>query len=63
MRPQNHIFLTYLLALAVFLPGAAAAAEAVPGALYICPMCPEVDQDHPGSCPSCGMALEVAGAA
>ena len=25
---------------------------------YICPMHPEVIQDHPGSCPKCGMALE-----
>jgi len=25
---------------------------------YICPMHPEVVQDHPGSCPKCGMALE-----
>ena len=25
---------------------------------YICPMHPEVRQDHPGSCPKCGMALE-----
>lgn len=25
---------------------------------YICPMCPEVHQDKPGACPSCGMALE-----
>jgi Cu+-exporting ATPase len=25
---------------------------------YICPMCPEVLQHHPGACPSCGMALE-----
>jgi len=33
----------------------------VPGALYICPMDPEIEQDHPGSCPICGMALEVAG--
>ncbi len=41
---------------------AAASAEPVPGALYICPMCPEVEEDHPTSCPSCGMALEVAGA-
>jgi len=30
--------------------------------LYICPMDPEIEQDHPGSCPICGMALEVAGA-
>jgi Cu+-exporting ATPase len=27
-------------------------------ALYICPMDPEVRQDHPGPCPKCGMALE-----
>ncbi|UCB56062.1 MAG: heavy metal translocating P-type ATPase [Thiotrichales bacterium] len=26
--------------------------------LYTCPMHPEVIQDHPGSCPKCGMALE-----
>ena len=25
---------------------------------YVCPMCPEVLQHHPGACPSCGMALE-----
>jgi Cu+-exporting ATPase len=27
-------------------------------AKYICPMDPEVSQDHPGACPKCGMALE-----
>ncbi|MBN2396758.1 MAG: HAD-IC family P-type ATPase, partial [Deltaproteobacteria bacterium] len=27
-------------------------------ACYTCPMHPEVMQDHPGSCPKCGMALE-----
>lgn len=27
-------------------------------AIYICPMDPEVRQDHPGACPKCGMALE-----
>ena len=26
--------------------------------MYTCPMHPEVQQDHPGSCPKCGMALE-----
>ena len=26
--------------------------------LYTCPMHPEVRQNHPGSCPKCGMALE-----
>ncbi len=25
---------------------------------YICPMCPGVEQEGPGSCPKCGMALE-----
>jgi Cu+-exporting ATPase len=30
----------------------------VEGGLYTCPMHPAVVQDHPGSCPSCGMALE-----
>ncbi|MBC7162829.1 MAG: heavy metal translocating P-type ATPase [Immundisolibacter sp.] len=28
------------------------------GAMYTCPMHPEVRQDHPGACPICGMALE-----
>ena len=27
-------------------------------AAYICPMCPGVESDRPGSCPRCGMALE-----
>ena len=29
------------------------------GAIYTCPMHPEIEQDHPGSCPKCGMALEL----
>ena len=33
-------------------------APAVPGAIYTCPMHPEVRQEGPGSCPICGMALE-----
>ncbi|HXJ17414.1 MAG TPA: heavy metal translocating P-type ATPase [Candidatus Polarisedimenticolia bacterium] len=32
----------------------------VKAATYICPMDPEVRQDHPGPCPKCGMALEPA---
>lgn len=35
--------------------------EAAPvpeGTMWTCPMHPEVRQDHPGSCPICGMALE-----
>ena len=33
-------------------------APAPPGTMYVCPMDPEVRQDHPGICPKCGMALE-----
>lgn len=32
--------------------------EHEPGIIYTCPMHPEVQQDHPGACPKCGMALE-----
>ena len=35
--------------------------KAKKGALYTCPMDPEIVQDHPGSCPICGMALEPMG--
>ncbi len=28
------------------------------GAIFTCPMHPEIRQDHSGSCPKCGMALE-----
>ena len=31
----------------------------IPGAIYICPMDPEVHQVSPGACPKCGMALEA----
>ena len=30
----------------------------IAGAVYTCPMHPEIRQDHPGACPKCGMALE-----
>jgi P-type Cu+ transporter len=36
----------------------AATAPAATGVIYTCPMHPEVRQDHPGSCPRCGMTLE-----
>src|SRR5438876_4202934 len=26
--------------------------------IYTCPMHPEIEQDHPGACPKCGMTLE-----
>ena len=38
---------------------APAPAPAAPkGTAYVCPMDPEIRQDHPGACPKCGMALE-----
>jgi len=42
-------------------PSIAAAPVAAPaptGTVYTCPMHPEIRQDHPGSCPKCGMTLE-----
>ena len=33
-------------------------APARSAASYVCPMCPEVRESEPGSCPKCGMALE-----
>ena len=41
--------------------GASGTAKAASGAMYICPMDPEVEQAGPGSCPKCGMALESLG--
>ncbi|WP_145205900.1 heavy metal translocating P-type ATPase [Planctomycetes bacterium Poly30] len=39
-------------------PSGTPAASAPNGAVYTCPMHPEVKQVGPGSCPKCGMALE-----
>jgi Cu+-exporting ATPase len=41
-----------------FLAGKATPEPAPEGALYTCPMDPEVVQEGPGDCPVCGMALE-----
>jgi Cu+-exporting ATPase len=38
--------------------GRTSAVAPAPGTTYTCPMHPEIVQDHPGSCPICGMALE-----
>ena len=38
-----------------------APAKMIPGPaphIYTCPMHPEIEQDHPGDCPKCGMPLE-----
>ena len=39
-------------------PSAAEPDPPVSGAMYTCPMHPQVRRDHPGVCPICGMALE-----
>lgn len=39
-------------------PAQPPAADAAPGTVYTCPMHPEIRQDHPGTCPKCGMSLE-----
>src|SRR3954452_19252636 len=31
---------------------------AITATIYTCPMHPEIELDHPGTCPKCGMALE-----
>lgn len=41
----------------------AAAPVAVAKAAYVCPMHPHIVQDHPGTCPICGMDLAAAGEA
>jgi Cu+-exporting ATPase len=43
---------------AKYLAPKATPAPAKPGAVYTCPMHPEIRQQGPGSCPKCGMALE-----
>jgi Cu+-exporting ATPase len=40
------------------IPSTAKVASSAAKPIYTCPMHPEVEQDHPGSCPKCGMALE-----
>jgi Cu+-exporting ATPase len=44
-------------------PGEADLPPADPGAVYTCPMHPEIEQVGPGTCPICGMALEPKDAA
>jgi P-type Cu+ transporter len=39
--------------------GAESEEPAPSGAIYTCPMHPQIRQDHPGTCPICGMALEL----
>jgi len=38
-----------------------ASSQSTGGTIYTCPMHPEIRQDHPGTCPKCGMTLEPVG--
>jgi YHS domain-containing protein len=42
-----------------FLAAAQPAWQPLQMVIYTCPMHPEIEQDHPGPCPKCGMALEL----
>ncbi len=44
---------------AQFLAGKRVEKAAIPDAMYVCPMDPDVRQKGPGVCPKCGMALEA----
>ncbi|MAZ70596.1 heavy metal translocating P-type ATPase [Porticoccus sp.] len=41
-----------------YLDGSPTEQKTLPGALFTCPMHPEIQQQGPGDCPICGMALE-----
>ena len=43
---------------AVVMPMEPGARSPESSSVHVCPMCPEVRNDGPGACPSCGMALE-----
>ena len=47
----------YIVSAGVSVP-VADSAPAAEGTIYTCPMHPQIRQDHPGSCPICGMGLE-----
>jgi len=49
---------TPLVQLGMAKPRPSAPPHAAKASVYVCPMHPEVRQDHPGACPKCGMALE-----
>jgi P-type Cu+ transporter len=60
--PQKYSIASHAAPLAMPDPGQGIEQDAVmpvaTAAAYTCPMHPEIQQNHPGSCPKCGMALE-----
>jgi len=64
MKALNKIFAVSLLVMHVLLsacsnpkPAPAAQTQAKSDVKYTCPMHPQIMEDHPGSCPICGMTL------
>ena len=56
---SDHCRQTFLSPPAISTPAISTPAKKPPGqTIYTCPMHPEIEQDHPGDCPKCGMALE-----
>ena len=57
---QRHFFCSdYCLKTFLATSTATPPARSQGKAIYTCPMHPEIQQDHPGNCPKCGMTLEV----
>src|SRR5579863_1990159 len=54
--PQKYLAPRPVAAMVQIAPAQASAPA--PAGNYVCPMCPEVRQNKPGPCPSCGMSLE-----
>ena len=57
-NPANYPITTDDAATPAPAPAPALFEPAAAGTNYTCPMHSEVQQDHPGTCPKCGMALE-----
>ena len=57
-NPAKYPFATFDAAMPALAPTPAMFEPVAAGAIYTCPMHPEVRQDKPGACPKCGMALE-----
>ena len=57
-NPAKYPFSNFDAAMPALAPTPAMFEHVAAGAIYTCPMHPEVRQDKPGACPKCGMALE-----
>jgi Cu+-exporting ATPase len=58
-HPERFIEGKSAVAHPIGVPGKNFQKEIHSGAVYTCPMHPEIERDRPGDCPICGMALEL----